>query len=355
MKRYLIAAFSLGYNRQGSDLAELLRSHEADVALLQLETKTDPKRQIFGVRWNKPTGRFHKVTTLLNAFRFFRALFSHRCDTLICIGDQSLVPCALYKLVFRVELIYYCLEYSANRSALKKAVIGKCLDKFIDVEENRLALATREYGIAVPTCVVYNMPHLTDNVRGGALRQHLKERFGIVDSAKLVVYAGSFQRYAMLKEIVVASRQFPDSTYLVLMAIGLPDELKSLSPKCLVIDPVGGPAFYDWLADVDCSLLPYETENDPNVQFCSPQKIFDCFAVGVPFLASRRPIIEKVLSYENDAGRFCDFTQVEDIVRGVKDVLALNRSAASRMKELHMTTLNYDCKAKEILSFVEGS
>ena len=90
---------------------------------------------------------------------------------------------------------------------------------------------------------------------------------------QLVIYAGSYQKYACLDNIICASASFPDNVKLILMAYGLPDGLCGMTDNCVVVPPVKGEEFYDWLADADCALLPYEDKADFNVLNCSPQKI----------------------------------------------------------------------------------
>ena len=186
------------------------------------------------------------------------------------------------------------------------------------------------------------MPNLrTKSIIGGKLRNYLKKECGLIGDEQVIIYAGSYQSYACLDNIVKVSQSFDENRKLVLMMYDIPDHLKSLSRKCIVVPPVHGEDFYEWLSDADCALLPYESKDDFNVQNCSPQKIFDCYCVGVPYIASNRPLIRKCLAPYPDAGIVCDFTNIDDIKTKIETLLSSQLDRRTTMQTLHKERFNY--------------
>lgn len=352
-KPVLIISYVPNYNRQGYDLADTLRDLGYPVRLYQMDGITDNQKGIFGIRCVKPTGRFHKLIMIRNLLAFvFKTLFVRK-PIVICIGKPMLRLGGFYSLVFGSKLIWYSLEYQ-QLGMIDRMVYQKCVSGYIDVEENRRDAVFSQYGKKKASLICYNMPHLHKTpASGGALRRFLKEKYGFGGREQLVVYAGSYQKYAKLENIVDASRMFPGDRKLVLMTYGLPDAICGKSSNCIVVPPVKGEEFYNWLADADCALLPYETDSDFNVLNCSPQKIFDCYCVGVPYVASNRPIVNRVLSTDSSAGGVCDFTDTKDINFKIEMVIGRKAVVRDAMRKLHLNKFNYDVLQNEISSLVE--
>lgn len=353
MKHILILSYVPFYNRQGFDLHECLLKAGCKSRLLQLDAKTDKAKGVFGVKQTKPHGRWPSVHMLLNMARFLlRAIFVRR-DVIVAIGRPSLLLVKVLSLFSRCKVIYYSLEYSVF-SGRDKAIIRKCVDKIIDVEENRLERLLKDNALSVSSMVVYNMPHLHALPKGGKLHKYLKETRGIPVTAKVAVYAGSYQSYACVNQIIEAARKLPAGAYVVFMTYNLPKNVKDLAPgNVIVVPPVSGDEFYEWLADADCALLPYESESDFNVQYCSPQKIFDCYLVGVPFVASVRPIVMNTIAASPSVAESCDFNNPEMISNAIVKIFqACRADVREAMRKLHVSRFNYDLLSDRIVRFV---
>lgn len=353
MKNVLIVSYVPVYNRQGFDLHECLRRAGHNSRLLQLDAQTDNAKNIVGVKQTKPHGVFHTVHVFLNVLRFLAHSLFITQDVIVAVGRPALPIAWFLKKFSKAKVVYYALEYSVF-SGRDKAVVSACVDKIIDVEENRLSRLMRENGLSSPTMVVHNMPHRHKMPMGGALRKYLVEKHKVSEDAKIAIYAGSYQSYACVGQILEAARGFGENRYVVFMTFNLPRSILGNAPaNVIVAPPVAGDAFYDWLYDADCALLPYESTTDFNVQFCSPQKLYDCYLAGVPYVASARPIVRLALGVEKNAGRMCDFTNAEEIMHTVENVFAENRDEKRQlMRALHIDKFNYDIDAAAVARFV---
>lgn len=352
----LIISNLFGNNRQGYDLAGVLRERGHRVRLVQFTNDHDVKTGNLGVKFTKPHGVFSKFHVLLNLFRIFRASLFCKKDVVVCIGAPILLVGAFYKIFFGAKLVYYSLEY-AKYGCVYAKIVKHLVDRYIDVEENRCKKVYEDLKLSVPSMVVYNLPGLAEYTpKSGKLRQYLKEHRGATGDEKILIYAGSYQWYAQIENLVRASERFSDDVILVLMVSwGLPEDLqKSVSLKhCKIVPPQSGTEFFDWLSDADCALLPYEDEREFNVRNCSPQKLFDCYLVGIPFLGSDRPIIRRVLAEFSGAGILCDFTNLDSICAAVPKTLELkNAECSRRMKDLCREKYNYGCYADQVTRFI---
>ena len=345
-----------GNNRQGYDLADVLRRRGCRVRLVQFSRNSEPDVGNYGVRYKRPHGSFSKFHVLQNLLAIASKSLFFRFDKIVCIGSALLPLAGLLKSINHATLIYYSLEY-CHYGYLERYVFRALVGRYIDVEEHRKEKVFEELKIDMPSLVVYNMPPLTDDefVYGG-LRQFLKENFGLSGQEKIVTYAGSYQSYSCLENIVSASRMFPIGVVLVLMVPrGLPDNFNITSSNLFIVPAQSGNVFYNWLAESDVTLLPYESKDDFNVQNCSPQKLFDCYRVGVPYLASRRPLIEKIHAALPGAGYFCDFTNTESIVEGVEKLMRQKSALLSKaMIALYREEYNYSAHGGELYNFICG-
>lgn len=352
MKRIVILSYVPVYNRQGYDLVDVLRANKVNATLLQLGGVSDEKSGVVGIRLSRPRGWFHSFYVALNLLRFMAHSLFVRKDVVVCIGRASLVLGGLYKKLLGCMVVYYALEYQRRWSRIDRWIITHCVDKWIDVEQNRLSKTMEDLRVDLPAIVVHNMPRVHAEPHGGKLRRALAERYGCPPDAKIAIYAGSRQVYSCLDVIARASDLLPMNSYVVAMAFGLDLQVPAIHKRFLTLPPVRGDAFYEWLADADVALLPYESTDDFNVQNCSPQKIFDCYLAGVPYVASKRPIISTVLALDPTVGTTCDFTNACEVASSIDKMMGVKAVKCKDMMMMHMTKLNYDHLAKTIVSFL---
>ena len=356
MTNVLIVCNLFGNNRQGYDLAQVLRETGCRVRLVQYADKSEPQVGDFGVRYVTPHGSFSKFHVLSNLWRIFMCGLTARRDVVVCIGRPLLVVAAVLAMISGAELVYYSLEY-CSYTKIQSWVIQHCVNRLIDVEESRQKKFLEDFQLNIPSIVMYNLPILSQRqCSPGGLRGYLAKEKGLGGCEKLVLYAGSYQRYACLETIYAASRRFPSDVVLVYMvARGLPDGCNHDTDKCKIVPAQSGQTFFDWLSDADCLLLPYESDDDFNVKHCSPQKLFDCYRVGVPYIASDRPLIRRIHDEYAAAGIFCSFTSIDSIVSCVvKGVTMKTPAVSSKMNKMYLDKYNYSLHKQRLAKFVLG-
>lgn len=354
--RVLIITNLFGNNRQGYDLANALRRKGCRVKLIQFSQTTDVGNGNYGIHYIRPHGAFSKLHVLWNVLSIASRSLYGRYERIVCMGAVLLPLAAILKCLHRAKLVYYSLEYCKYGRAARY-VIRRFVDRYIDVEDYRREQVFKDLNIEKPFRIVYNMPPYSNVLYNkGGLRLFLKSHFDLSEDKKIVIYAGSYQKYSCLELIIKASLEFDHSVVLVLMmSWGVPKDFSIDPSKVFLVPPQSGDTFYEWISEADGALLPYESESDFNVQHCSPQKLFDCYRVGVPYLASSRPLINKIHAIYPDAGCFCDYTDIKSIADGVNRLIKLKtNSAHEKMISLYSEQFNYTKHEDELYLFICG-
>ena len=122
------------------------------------------------------------------------------------------------------------------------------------------------------------------------------------------------------------------------------DAVRASQNRAIIVPPVGTGDLYEWIADADIGLLPYEDEDDINVRYCAPQKLFDYVACGIPFIGSRCPSIEAVAE-EFGCGLCIDMTDGAALAAAVQDLWSngtLRSVMAARARKAHVEKYHYD-------------
>jgi len=339
-------------NRQMFDLNNVLNQRGFCSRLVISTPETIPPEfsNCIRVSYSQPGGSFSKIRVLRNLWALIRALIPIVPGTIV-ISSSVLLPVALlFKIVWHAKIVFYSTETLAFNAP--KWLLAYCCSGIINVEENRQEVLSARMGYK-PYMVLYNMPFYRDfSLVKPCMRRHLVNAEMIRPDDKLVVFAGSNQRYSQLGKLVEWSQNFPDNWKLVLIGYGFEGCWDPAKYKRLIVLPVvNGHEFYNWYVDADIALLPYEDPGDVNVRFCSPQKLFDCIALGVPVLGSDRPLIRKIIG-EIGIGGLVDYTDRDAVMDGIKEILQkVSLEDRARIRTFHKKYC-YDQFADKIATFI---
>lgn len=347
--RVAIASSCPDRNRQANDIQVAFEQRGAIVRVHRPGWYTDcPPRCGTGERllsW-LPHGR-----GLGRVSDFARRVQLSATDVLVCVNQVALCAATPIALLRRPTVIYYCLETVTDRlnAAIETTVCRGLKAVVLVPEENRARLLESRLGTRCSVHFLPNVPHLRANIVGsGRLREYVAARLHQRDPT-IVLYSGSYQPYSRLEEIVTSSVAWPYGTCLVLMVTGsypakLDDALRAAQNKVIIVPSVGTSELYEWIADADIGLLPYEDEDDINVRYCAPQKLFDYVACGIPFIGSRRPSIEAV-SREVGCGVCIDMINADWLGAAIRALVSnrtLRSAMAARARRAYAEKYHYD-------------
>ena len=253
-------------------------------------------------------------------------------------------------VIFKSKLVFYALEYQVLNPLDRKLLRIFC-DAIIDVEETRCLLLKKQIGKSLPSTILHNVPHF---VELGHLTPKLRKWLIVNKQFRgnefLVIYSGSYQKYSNLESILEWAQEMPKQAWLILMLTELPEHLtKKRYEKTVFIPSKGHNELYNWLVDADLSLLPYESDDD-NVRYCSPQKIFDALACGVPVLGSRRPLIEQITK-RYQCGLTINFCARNEFLNGVTWGTDQSRDFMRQKARAAHSEYNYGNYSNRLLAF----
>lgn len=355
LKDVLIVGYIPAYSRQGADLNDALNGYGIHSTLVQFGVCNDSQRRMMNAPYLRPrVGPLSKWIVLINEWALFVRAISIKHAIVVGVGSPSIFVCAVIKILRRTKFIYYALEFAESKSTI--FLLRHFCDGIINVEETRQNLLGQLIGSKKRSLILYNMPRKTElNSIVPQMRNHLIKHNGISASTKLIMYAGSYQRYSRLESIVTWAEKLPENTKLVLMVFNLPESVSLAAGKSVIVLPEQPPeSFYSWFVDADVALLPYEDEVDKNIYFCSPQKLFDCLAVGVPFIGSKRPLIETIIK-ETGVGITADFRDEDDFLRGIKKILGMDQKRLREKALKAHLKFNYDARIQQVIDFLFAS
>jgi glycosyltransferase involved in cell wall biosynthesis len=156
----------------------------------------------------------------------------------------------------------------------------------------------QRYGLA-EIGVIHNAERLQT---GAPTAQPLHERLGLGSGAKVLLFQGGIIGNRNLDIIVAAMAKVSDPAIHLLflgdgqLAAGLAAQARRLgvSQKVLFRPAVPQSELLGWTAGADIGLVPYQATS-LNSYYCTPNKLFEFIAAGVPLLASDLPELRRIV------------------------------------------------------------
>jgi glycosyltransferase involved in cell wall biosynthesis len=186
-------------------------------------------------------------------------------------------------------------------------------------------LAAR-YGIARPT-VVMNCPVVADDPpdwRTSPLRTGLG-----LGERRVMLHHGGLADGRGIVETIAALDDLPADVTLVVLGDGeLVPAIRQAVPRIGLDRLIHHPAvpvgeLGDWVAGADVGVIAFQPVERNNL-LASPNKLFECLAVGVPVVVSDFPVMGRIVA-DAGVGRTCDPTSPTSIAAAVASVLEGDR------------------------------
>ena len=303
-------------------------------------------------------------------FRSFRLARQEPADAYHA-HDLNALPVAWLARRFRGgKVVYDSHELWLDRSMLRKRsrlnrfavkriesfLIRRTDANIVAGESGGRELAKR-YHIVMPTLIL-NAPSYNPVERSDILRDEI----GIPGEHRVILYIGRITYYRGLEELV-QSLQYLEHCSLVLMGYAPPDYvggLKKLIKDEGLIDrvhffgPVPPEEVVRYAASADMGVAPIKNAG-LSYYYCSPNKVFECIAAGLPVAGSNFPDLKKVIEGHNLGVTF-DPDSPRDIARAIDYVL----SDKARYQEMGRNALeaakifNWENESKKLLALYEG-
>jgi glycosyltransferase involved in cell wall biosynthesis len=292
----------------------------------------------------------------------------HPADVVVA-HDLPLLPAAVaVAKAHGAKLVYdshelYCEQGFTPRvhrmwSKIERAHIGQC-DAIITVNRSIAGELERRYG-AAPVHVVQN----AERGDGPAPEKGrlLHEAFGLPSSAAVVLFQGGLLPGRHLEALVDAMALVrAPSAHLVFLGDGpMVKKLRRRAERAGVGKRIhfhGAVPQHELLrftASADLGLIPYQATCLNNL-YCTPNKLFEYIAAGVPIVASDLPELRRVIG-DNGIGLIIDAGSPETFARAI-DLLIPDPGKLQDLRERVLAVsrrLNWEQESKVLLQVFDG-
>lgn len=214
-------------------------------------------------------------------------------------------------------------------------------------------IMAKDYGVTPPH-VILNAAER----RPRPERDMLRQQFGIPPGDKIVLYQGWISEGRGLDVLIQCTQYFATDMHLVLVGYGdYETRLREIAAdigvddgRVLFFGQIDNAALSELTPFANLGVIPYHSV-DTNNRFCSPNKLFEYLAAGVPFVANDLPFLRSIAA-AFDCGVLVDLQSPELAAGAILGVLrdsarlARLREAASRAAG----TLNWQVEGAKLLS-----
>lgn len=310
-------------------------------------------------------------TYLVDPEAFYQKLFmptARRFQVdVILAADLPMLPVAAEVAVqSKAKLIYdshelYCeQEFSAQEKkkwqVIEKKYIGAC-DAVITINES----------IASELKKRYSLPKVHVILNADKVASHKPERKDLIRSQlslgknqRIVLFQGGFSADRNLENLVLAMQHVANDIVLVMLGDGvLKKRLKRLADKhcpgrVIFIPAVPQDELLDYTASADLGLIPYQA-NCLNNYLCTPNKLFEFIAAGLPILASDLPELRRFVK-EKEIGEVADLSRPEAIAKEINKCFSDSNRLDQwrRASEVVRKEINWETEGKKFLSICES-
>jgi len=173
-------------------------------------------------------------------------------------------------------------------------------DLAITVNELIAAEMARRYHVP-PPLVLLNCPDPPPSFDPSATYNLIRERLGLADSRKVVLYQGWMSEGRGLENLVRAAGLLMDGAVVVFMGYGdyqpALERMAAQQPEGRVhfIPAVPQRDLLAYCASANVGIIPYQAV-DLNNYYTSPNKLFDFIQAGLPIVASDLPFLRRVIT-----------------------------------------------------------
>lgn len=226
------------------------------------------------------------------------------------------------RLVYDSHELYSEQEFSDREkrrwAEIEAKYIGAC-DVVITVNQSIASELKHRYGIA-DVKVIYNAERTSQTP---ASSRCFHEIFGLSDDTKILLLQGGLSAGRNL-EVLVDAIRYVQNPSVVLVVLGdglLLHSLRKLVQQRGLVErvffhaAVPQSALAKLTAAADAGVIPYQA-TCLNNYYCTPNKLFEFIAAGLPILATDLPELRKLINDRN-IGLVCDTASSENLAASI--------------------------------------
>jgi glycosyltransferase involved in cell wall biosynthesis len=298
--------------------------------------------------------------------RLFAPALEHLRADVYTAHDLPLLPVALdaarrdgAKVVYDSHELFAEQEFSEAEKRMWRDVEARAIhacDAVMTINPSVAAELERRYGVA-RVHVIYNAER---NPALPAVAGRFHREFSLPAQARVLLFQGGLSAGRNLEELVSAMRFVrTQDLHLVLMGDGaLKAQLRTLAARSgaqrvHLKDAVPQADLLSWTASADAGVIPYQA-TCLNNYYCTPNKLFEFIAAGLPVLGSDLPEIRSIVM-GNGIGEVADLSTEAKIAAAIDGFFAdparldAWRAAAAVARE----KVNWDVEGRKVVEIYE--
>lgn len=249
-------------------------------------------------------------------------------DLLIVSGPETIPPSISIKKKIGVGIIYDAHEFYENEDVsepdrgvwvrrIETAAEG-FLDEFITVNEGIANLYKNEHPAFPEPRIVHNSAIPSKITYDGRLHAAA----GLPLDARIILYQGGLAPMRGLEQLVDSASQLSEEWNIVILGNGRMEQaLRQRAPreKVSFIPAVPSDELLKWTSGASLGAMLYEGVTQ-NQTYCTPNKLWEYPAAGVPILSSDLPEIKRLIGPYGAAFFLPDGVGSEEIARKVNSI-----------------------------------
>lgn len=281
---------------------------------LEVHESLDDIREVWRVPLKTrklPDGSLWKIPKFIEwQWKVFRRYCGENVGFVNCHSLSVLPMGVVFKLWCGARLIYdaHELETETDMSNIRRW-LSKCVERLLIRHASAIIVVSESigkwygdhYGLA-NVHVVRNVPYRGDRTHEGS--KVLKEKFCIVDDDILFICQGALEKGRGIETLLSVFSKIDRKRHIVFMGFGsLEKDIKRYAEeyKNIHFHPSVRPEevmYYTASADIGIHLIENTCLNH---YYCLPNKVFEYFLAGLPFIVSDFPEMAKLV-HENECG-----------------------------------------------------
>lgn len=237
--------------------------------------------------------------------------------------------------------------------ARERRLIGHA-DLAITVNPFLASIMADDYGCK-PLAVILNAAPLR---QGSERRSDLRAQLGLAAQDRIVLYQGWMSPERGLDRLIRVARYFPLHVHLVMIGYGPNEsELRAISAeqgtddrRVIFLGPVEADDLARMTPSADLGVIPYHGI-DLNNRYCSPNKLFEFLAAGVPFVCNDLPYLRTVIDTYG-CGIVADLAKPEAAARAMLAQLGVAEDLSGLKHAAHAAArvLNWEIEGQKLVA-----
>jgi glycosyltransferase involved in cell wall biosynthesis len=210
-----------------------------------------------------------------------------------------------------------------RRYKSREARLIRHADLAITVNPFLARIMAEDYGCKLPSVILNAAPLRREHKP----RLDLRQKLGFTDQDRIVLYQGWMSPERGLDRLVRTACYFPANVHLVMIGYGLNEsELRALSTaqgtddgRVVFLGRVEADDLACLTPAADLGVIPYHAI-DLNNRYCSPNKLFEFLAAGVPFVCNELPFLRAIID-AHGCGMVTDLSKPEAAAAAILSIV----------------------------------